>query len=539
MRGPEVEYVGLVNRAGSASRTASRSTISATAPQRRARPTAATIINRDVDSRSGRRDRGLRVLDARRRRRRRLAAGVDRAGAGGRAPPRRPDRPGALVRRRTASPTSRSSSSPPPTRRRSGDERVRARERRVRRAPRARRRWTCRSPTRAAPPTCWRSRCARRSQAWAEAVDGEDDALLAIATPAGGAGAAVPAAARTARRASSCAGRRLAAPRDHRAAHRPRRAADGGRAARCAAARYVEDRDTVAVIGGDKDREREFTEQWTFALDGLGRRAVAARRRHAELGLGTPGEPMPELPEAERARVTLESVLGRRIAAVDDSDTYVCRPHPPGEIASALVGHTFVSAHRRGKFLWLDTEDGPTLGLHLGMAGHIALEPPTDKPIWDRFTVQFEDGGRFALRDRRRLGRAVLNPDFGHVGPDAADRRPRRVPAADRRRAAPRSRRACSTRARSPASATCSPTRRCGRRGSRRGARRRSCRRTTSIACAGRCARRCARRSARAACTPAASSPPASARAPARAAATARTGDVGGRTTYWCPVCQE
>ena len=39
---------------------------------------------------------------------------------------------------------------------------------------------------------------------------------------------------------------------------------------------------------------------------------------------------MPELPEAERARVTLESVLGRRVAAVDDSDTYVCRPHPPG-----------------------------------------------------------------------------------------------------------------------------------------------------------------------------------------------------------------
>jgi formamidopyrimidine-DNA glycosylase len=129
---------------------------------------------------------------------------------------------------------------------------------------------------------------------------------------------------------------------------------------------------------------------------------------------------MPELPEAERARVTLESVLGRRIARVDDSDTYVCRPHPPGEIAAALVGHAFAGAHRRGKFLWLETETGPTLGLHLGMAGHIALDAPVDKPIWDRFSVEFEDGGRFALRDRRRLGRAVLNPDFGHVGPDAA-----------------------------------------------------------------------------------------------------------------------
>lgn len=119
--------------------------------------------------------------------------------------------------------------------------------------------------------------------------------------------------------------------------------------------------------------------------------------------------------------MTLESVLGERIAAVDDSDTYVCRPHPPGEISAALVGHEFVSAHRRGKFLWLATDDGPTLGLHLGMAGAIVLEAPAEKPVWDRFTVEFEDGSRFALRDRRRLGRAVLNPDFDHVGPDAAD----------------------------------------------------------------------------------------------------------------------
>jgi formamidopyrimidine-DNA glycosylase len=135
---------------------------------------------------------------------------------------------------------------------------------------------------------------------------------------------------------------------------------------------------------------------------------------------GSYAQRVPELPEAERARQTLESILGRRIADVDDNDTYVCRPHQPGEIAAALVGHEFVSAHRRGKFLWLVTDEGPTLGLHLGMAGAIALEAPQDKPFWDRFTVAFDDGTRFALRDRRRLGRAVLNPDYSHVGPDAA-----------------------------------------------------------------------------------------------------------------------
>jgi formamidopyrimidine-DNA glycosylase len=129
---------------------------------------------------------------------------------------------------------------------------------------------------------------------------------------------------------------------------------------------------------------------------------------------------MPELPEAERARLTLEAALGRRIVAVDDRDSYVCRPHPPGEIAAALIGESFCSAHRRGKFMWLETDAGPTLGLHLGMAGRIVIDP-AEPSRWDRFTVRFADGGSFALRDKRRLGRAILNPDFGHVGPDAAE----------------------------------------------------------------------------------------------------------------------
>jgi formamidopyrimidine-DNA glycosylase len=130
---------------------------------------------------------------------------------------------------------------------------------------------------------------------------------------------------------------------------------------------------------------------------------------------------VPELPEAERARLTLESVLSRRIAAVDDADTYVCRPHAPGELADALIGHEFVAVHRRGKFMWLETDDGPILGLHLGMSGQIVFDRDRGEPLrWDRFRIEFEDGTSFSLRDKRRLGRAVLNPDYSHVGPDAA-----------------------------------------------------------------------------------------------------------------------
>jgi formamidopyrimidine-DNA glycosylase len=99
----------------------------------------------------------------------------------------------------------------------------------------------------------------------------------------------------------------------------------------------------------------------------------------------------------------------------------VCRPHAPGEIASALVGHRLTAAHRRGKFLWAETDDGPSLGLHLGMAGRIAVDEEPAPRDWDRFALTFEDGGRLALRDKRRLGRAVLEPDYTHVGPDAAE----------------------------------------------------------------------------------------------------------------------
>jgi formamidopyrimidine-DNA glycosylase len=131
---------------------------------------------------------------------------------------------------------------------------------------------------------------------------------------------------------------------------------------------------------------------------------------------------MPELPEVERARALIESrALGRTVASVDDADTWVCRPHAPGEIASAIEGATLASAHRQGKAMWVELDGGPPLGLHLGMTGRIAVDEDGAGSKWDRFTIRFEDGGSLALRDKRRLGRAVLDPDLSRLGPDAAE----------------------------------------------------------------------------------------------------------------------
>lgn len=148
--------------------------------------------------------------------------------------------------------------------------------------------------------------------------------------------------------------------------------------------------------------------------------------------------PMPELPEVERARQLIaERALRRKIVAVDDTDTYVCRPHAPGEIARALVGHTLTAAHRRGKSMWCTVSGGasPTLGLHLGMSGRIFVDGVSDRglrledprtprepaPVWDRFTIFFAGGGTLVLRDPRRLGRVVLDPNIDRLGPDAAE----------------------------------------------------------------------------------------------------------------------
>src|SRR6201989_3235624 len=132
---------------------------------------------------------------------------------------------------------------------------------------------------------------------------------------------------------------------------------------------------------------------------------------------------MPELPEGERARQKIErGGLHRRIAAVDDTDTYVSRPHAPGEIADALVGRELTAAPRRGKAVWGEASGGgPVPARHLGMAGRIVVDEEPAPRGWDRFTLHFEDGGMLALRDKRRLGRARLEPDLDAVGPDAAE----------------------------------------------------------------------------------------------------------------------
>jgi formamidopyrimidine-DNA glycosylase len=153
---------------------------------------------------------------------------------------------------------------------------------------------------------------------------------------------------------------------------------------------------------------------------------------------------VPELPEVETARAVIErEALGRRIAGIDDSDTYECRPHSPGQIRDALVGRELTTAHRRGKSMWVDTSGtgrsrtpGPVLGIHLGMSGKIVIADAAGEEIeggdywmrgrasgdhrFSRFSITFTDGWSLYLIDPRRLGRVRLDPPVEKLGPDAA-----------------------------------------------------------------------------------------------------------------------
>jgi formamidopyrimidine-DNA glycosylase len=154
---------------------------------------------------------------------------------------------------------------------------------------------------------------------------------------------------------------------------------------------------------------------------------------------------VPELPEVESARSVIErAALRRKIVEVDDSDTFECRPHRPGEIRSVLLGRRLTEAHRHGKSMWCETSGvgrarlpGPTLGIHLGMSGKIVIADGRGHEVdggdyWERgraagdyrftrFSLTFADGGSLLLIDPRRLGRVRLNPAVEMLGPDARE----------------------------------------------------------------------------------------------------------------------
>lgn len=140
---------------------------------------------------------------------------------------------------------------------------------------------------------------------------------------------------------------------------------------------------------------------------------------------------MPEGVEIEMYRRSVEPLVGRTISAVQTPDEwFLKRGVTGGQVADASIGQQVEAARRKGKLLVLDLSNGVRLGLRFGMTGRPIVDSVSAiddleyasnqyKPEWDRFVVEFAEGGDLRLQDPRRLGGVELDPDEDALGADA------------------------------------------------------------------------------------------------------------------------
>ena len=157
---------------------------------------------------------------------------------------------------------------------------------------------------------------------------------------------------------------------------------------------------------------------------------------------------MPELLEVESYRRLAERVVGRRVTHVDAPDEWFVKGGPPAEVVAGVTGRRVDEARRIGKLLVLDLDDGGRLGLRFGMTGRLLVDGDAAierleyssgraEPRWDRFRLDFEGGGDLRIRDPRRLGGVMLEPDESRLGTDALSVEPASLRAALGRSNAP------------------------------------------------------------------------------------------------------
>lgn len=136
---------------------------------------------------------------------------------------------------------------------------------------------------------------------------------------------------------------------------------------------------------------------------------------------------MPELPEVEIARRQLESWLsGRRVVAARAPKTRVLRAQSPARIAQ-LKGRRLEGIDRVGKWMLLKFDAGEGLISHLGMTGKW-VRRSKDEPAtaYLRATLELSDGNAVDYRDPRLFGLLVRGkveqlrkyPSFSALGPD-------------------------------------------------------------------------------------------------------------------------
>jgi formamidopyrimidine-DNA glycosylase len=116
---------------------------------------------------------------------------------------------------------------------------------------------------------------------------------------------------------------------------------------------------------------------------------------------------MPELPEVETVRTMLEpKLVGRRFDTVEIFDSRLTRPHEPAEVAAELEGERVAAVGRRGKYLIVRFVSGLVLLIHLRMTGSLVhtRNGNSQEAGRSRAVVRLDDGSDVTYRDVRRFG---------------------------------------------------------------------------------------------------------------------------------------
>jgi formamidopyrimidine-DNA glycosylase len=116
---------------------------------------------------------------------------------------------------------------------------------------------------------------------------------------------------------------------------------------------------------------------------------------------------MPELPEVETVRLRLEPALvGRTFDSVEILDSRLTRPLAPAEVAAEIQGERVVAVERRGKYLIVRFETGLVLLIHLRMTGSLihSRNGASKDNRHTRAVVILDDGSDVTYRDVRRFG---------------------------------------------------------------------------------------------------------------------------------------
>jgi len=140
---------------------------------------------------------------------------------------------------------------------------------------------------------------------------------------------------------------------------------------------------------------------------------------------------MPELPEVETVRRQLEpELVGKRIVSATVLDERLTRPEAPAALERAVEGREVTAVARRGKYLLVGLEGGRTLAMHLRMTGNLLLRDSehgetadlmkterlagprlyeaAPEPSHVRARFELDDGRTLVFTDVRRFGQAVV-----------------------------------------------------------------------------------------------------------------------------------